>query len=223
MSAKEPESGTRRAVIAGDAEAVETCVRESLAAGIGPREIIDDALVPAMDEVGRLFLADELFLPEMMQSAVAFERAMSLLEPALEASGQSVVKAGVVVLGTVRGDIHSIGKNILGLLLRIAGFSVHDLGVDVAPFDFVSKAEEVDADIIACSALLTTTLSGQKDVIDVLAGSGKRGAYKVIVGGGATTAEWAEAIGADGFSATAYEAVEMAKQLFRPKTQAGGR
>ncbi len=198
-------------------------MRESLAAGIGPREIIDDALVPAMDEVGRLFLADELFLPEMMQSAVAFERAMSLLEPALEASGQSVVKAGVVVLGTVRGDIHSIGKNILGLLLRIAGFSVHDLGVDVAPFDFVSKAEEVDADIIACSALLTTTLSGQKDVIDVLAGSGKRGAYKVIVGGGATTAEWAEAIGADGFSATAYEAVEMAKQLFRPKTQAGGR
>ena len=194
-----------------------------MAAGIGPREIIDDALVPAMDEVGRLFLADELFLPEMMQSAVAFERAMSLLEPALEASGQSVVKAGVVVLGTVRGDIHSIGKNILGLLLRIAGFSVHDLGVDVAPFDFVSKAEEVDADIIACSALLTTTLSGQKDVIDVLAGSGKRGAYKVIVGGGATTAEWAEAIGADGFSATAYEAVEMAKQLFRPKTQAGGR
>ena len=199
MGTEDAVSRVRSFLILGDVGAVRIAANEAIDSGVSARAVIDQALVPAMEEVGRLFVSDEIFLPEMMQAANAFEAAMALLGPALEASGQAVTERGTVVLGTVRGDIHSIGKNIVGLLLRIAGFTVHDLGVDVPPFEFVAKAEEFNADIIACSALLTTTLSGQKDVVEVLMGNGKRDRFKVMVGGGATTARWAEEIGARRF------------------------
>ena len=127
--------------------------------------------------------------------------------------GATLKKKGIVVLGTVKGDLHSIGKNILKLLLETSGFEVYDLGVDVDPFAFIRKAEEVNADIIALSALLTTTLVGQKDVIEVLEEQGKRAAYKVMVGGGAVTQEWADSIQADGYAENAYGAVEKATIL----------
>jgi len=203
----------KRAVTDGRREEVLAATRSVLAEGMSPREVIEAALVPAIDEVGRMYVAEELFLPEMMESAETFQAAMEVLQPLIEAGGGAVACVGTVVLGTVRGDIHSIGKDILALLLRTAGFSVHDLGVDVAPFDFVSKAQAVGADIIACSALLTTTLTAQRDVVEVLADEGRREDYKVMVGGGATSREWADSIGADGWAATAYGAVEMARRL----------
>ena len=131
----------------------------------------------------------------------------------LAEQGAAGEKKGKIVLGTVKGDLHSIGKNILKLLYETSGFEVWDLGIDVDLFQFVDKAKEVDADIIAMSALLTTTLVGQRDVIDALKDQGQRDNFKVIIGGGATTKEWADTIGADGWAATAYEAVTLSTKL----------
>ena len=148
-----------------------------------------------------------------MQAALAFQAAMGILEPKIKEAGGAGEKKGTIVLGTVKGDLHSIGKNILKLLFETSGFEVYDLGIDVDLFKFVDKAKEVNADIIAMSALLTTTLIGQKDVIDALRDQGARDKYKVIIGGGATTQEWADTIGADGWSGSAYDAVNLATRL----------
>jgi methanogenic corrinoid protein MtbC1 len=148
-----------------------------------------------------------------MQAALAFQAAMVVLEPKIKESGGADAKKGKIVLGTVKGDLHSIGKNILKLLYETSGFEVWDLGIDVDLFQFVDKAKEVDADIIAISALLTTTLIGQRDVIEALKDQGNRERFKVIVGGGATTKEWADTIGADGWAASAYEAVTLSAKL----------
>jgi methanogenic corrinoid protein MtbC1 len=148
-----------------------------------------------------------------MQAALAFQAAMTILEPIIKESGTEGPKKGKIVMGTVKGDLHSIGKNILKLLYETSGFEVYDLGIDVDLFSFLNKAKEVDADIIAMSALLTTTLVGQRDVIDALKEQGDRDRFKVLVGGGATTKEWADSIGADGWAATAYEAVTLSTQL----------
>ena len=148
-----------------------------------------------------------------MQSALAFQAAMAVLEPKIKESGNAGPKKGKIVLRTVKGDLHSIGKNILKLLFETSGFEVWDLGIDVDLFKFVDKANEVDADVIAMSALLTTTLVGQRDVIEALKGQGTRDKYKIIIGGGATTQAWADTIGADGWAGTAYEAVNLATKL----------
>jgi methanogenic corrinoid protein MtbC1 len=148
-----------------------------------------------------------------MQAALSFQEAMKILSPKIQELGIAQEKKGIVVLGTVKGDLHSIGKNILALLFETSGFEVHDLGIDVDLFKFIQKADEVNADIIAMSALLTTTLVGQRDVIEALKQQGKRDQYKVLIGGGATTQEWADTIGADGFSGSAYDAVGLAQKL----------
>lgn len=203
----------KQSIIDQDEDAVLAAVDAALADGIGAKTIIDEGLLQGLNVIGQQFEDEEIFLPELMQSALAFQAAMTILEPKIKEEGAGTEKKGTVVLGTVKGDLHSIGKNILKLLYETSGFEVYDLGIDVDLFAFINKAKEVNADIIAMSALLTTTLVGQRDVIDALKDAGDRDKYKVLIGGGATTKEWADTIGADGWAATAYEAVTISTQL----------
>ena len=203
----------KQALVDQDEEAVLEGVNKALADGMSAQKIIDEGLLPGLNVIGEQFEAEDIFLPELMQAALAFQSAMGILEPLIKEQGGSGPKKGTIVIGTVKGDLHSIGKNILKLLFETSGFEVHDLGIDVDLFKFIDKAKETNADIIAISALLTTTLIGQRDVIDALKDQGTRDKYKVIVGGGATTKDWADSIGADGWSANAYDAVNLATKL----------
>ena len=202
-----------KAMVALENDEVVSGTAKGLEAGIAPLEIIEKGLLPGLNTIGELFENEEIFLPELMQSAQIFQAAMDLLQPKIQELGTDIAKKGVVILGTVKGDMHYIGKNIVKLLLETSGFDVHDLGVDVDPFAFIVKAEEVKADVIAMSALLTTTLVGQKDVLEALEGQGRRDQFKVIVGGGAVTQAWADEIGADGYAENAYGAVSLAKSF----------
>ncbi len=203
----------KQSIVDQDEDAVLEAVNKALADGVDPKTIIDKGLLPGLNVIGEQFENEDIFLPELMQAALAFQAAMAILEPKIKEAGGDGQKKGTIVLGTVKGDLHSIGKNILKLLFETSGFEVWDLGIDVDLFKFVDKAKEVDADIIAMSALLTTTLVGQRDVIEALKDQGTRDKFKVIIGGGATTAEWAETIGADGWAGSAYEAVNLANRL----------
>jgi len=203
----------KQSIVDQDEDAVLEAVNKALADGVDPKTIIDKGLLPGLNVIGEQFENEDIFLPELMQAALAFQAAMAILEPKIKEAGGDGQKKGKIVLGTVKGDLHSIGKNILKLLFETSGFEVWDLGIDVDLFKFVDKAKEVDADIIAMSALLTTTLVGQRDVIEALKDQGTRDKFKVIIGGGATTAEWAETIGADGWAGSAYEAVNLANRL----------
>ena len=203
----------KKAMVALDQEEVVSKTTMSLAEGVSPLEIIQNGLMPGLNEIGELFENEEIFLPELMKSAKVFQGAMDLLRPKIQEQGGGVEKKGTIVIGTVKGDMHYIGKDIVKLLMETAGFEVHDLGVDVDPFAFIVKADEVNADIIALSALLTTTLVGQKDIIEALEGQGKRNKFKVIVGGGAVTQAWSDEIGADGYAENAYGAVGLAKSF----------
>jgi corrinoid protein of di/trimethylamine methyltransferase len=194
-------------------EAVVSGIEKILEAGADPLEVIEKGLLPGLKKIGEQFEDEEIFLPELMKSAQIFQEAMKLLQPVIQEKGAALKKRGTVVIGTVKGDLHYIGKNIVKLLLETSGFSVYDLGVDVDPFAFILKAEEVNADVIALSALLTTTLVGQKDVIEALEGQGKRDNFKVIVGGGAVTKAWADEMGADGYAENAYGAVDLAQSF----------
>lgn len=203
----------KKAMVALDQEEVVSKTTMSLAEGLSPLEIIQNGLMPGLSEIGELFENEEIFLPELMKSAKVFQGAMDLLRPKIQEQGGGVEKKGTIVIGTVKGDMHYIGKDIVKLLMETAGFEVHDLGVDVDPFAFIVKADEVNADIIALSALLTTTLVGQKDIIEALEGQGKRNKFKVIVGGGAVTQAWSDEIGADGYAENAYGAIRLAKSF----------
>jgi len=203
----------KKAMVALDQEEVVSKTTMSLAEGVSPLEIIQNGLMPGLNEIGELFEDEEIFLPELMKSAKVFQGAMDLLRPKIQEQGGGVEKKGTIVIGTVKGDMHYIGKDIVKLLMETAGFEVHDLGVDVDPFAFIVKADEVNADIIALSALLTTTLVGQKDIIEALEGQGKRNKFKVIVGGGAVTQAWSDEIGADGYAENAYGAIRLAKSF----------
>ena len=203
----------KNAMVALEKDDVISNTAKSLEAGIEPLDIIENGLLPGLNTIGELFENEEIFLPELMRSAQIFQEAMALLQPKIREMGKVVKKKGTVVIGTVKGDMHYIGKNIVKLLMETSGFEVHDLGVDVDPFKFIVKADEVNADMIALSALLTTTLIGQKDLIEALKGQGKREKYKVLLGGGAVTQAWADEIGADGYAQNAYGAVELAKSF----------
>jgi dimethylamine corrinoid protein len=200
-------------MIALEKDDVVSNTAKSLEAGIEPLEIIENGLLPGLNTIGEMFEDEEIFLPELMKSAQIFQGAMDLLQPKIQEMGTDVKKKGTVVIGTVKGDMHYIGKNIVKLLMETSGFDVHDLGVDVDPFAFIVKADEVNADIIALSALLTTTLIGQKDVIEALEGQDKREKYRVLLGGGAVTKAWADEIGADGYAENGYGAVKLAKSF----------
>ena len=213
MDHNERYDNLKNAIVALEKDDVISKTAGSLEAGIAPLEIIENGLLPGLSTIGELFENEEIFLPELMKSAQIFQDAMDLLQPKIQEMGTTVQKKGTIVIGTVKGDMHYIGKNIVKLLMETSGFDVHDLGVDVDPFAFILKAEEVKADMIALSALLTTTLIGQKDVIEALEGQGKREKYKVLLGGGAVTKAWADEIGADGYAENAYGAVELAKSF----------
>lgn len=199
------------AVIAGDHHRAEALTGAALADGIAPASVVDEALIAAMGVVGERFGRGEIYVPEMLLSARAMEHALALLEPLL--AGADVVSRGAVVLGTVKGDIHAIGKNLVGVMLRGSGFTVHDLGVDVPAGRFVEAVEEHGADILGLSALLTTTMGGMETVLEALRDAGLRDRVKVLVGGAPVTDEFARSIGADGYGRDASAAVESARRL----------
>ncbi len=202
-------------IVALDNEAVTVSATRALGEGTSPLDIIEHGLLPGLNIIGEKFENDEVFLPELMRAAEIFQSAMTILQPKIQELGGPTKKRGIIVIGTVKGDLHYIGKNIVKLLLETSGYEVHDLGVDVDLFKFIDTATQFRADVIALSALLTTTLVGQKDLIEALIGMGQRDQYKVIVGGSAVTRAWAEEIGADGYGETAYQAVELVNTLVR--------
>lgn len=203
----------RKAVVDGDPDEAAALAERALAEGVDPLLAIDEGYVPGLRRVGEQFSCGEMYLPEMMLAARAMQRAVAVLEPELERRSAQRQVAGRVVIGTVKGDIHEIGKNLVAMMLSADGFEVHDLGVDVAPEAFVTKAREVHADIVAMSALLTTTMTGQRTVVDALADAGLRPRVKVLVGGAPVTRAWADQIGADGFGEDAVGAVTVARSL----------
>ncbi len=207
----------RQSVIDGDAVAAASLAEAALANGVPPLDAIEMGFVPGLSHVGEQFALGELFLPDMMLAARAMQKAIAILEP--EMARQSAVRnvVGRVVIGTVKGDIHEIGKNLVGMMLSTSGFEVHDLGVDVAPDRFVEAAREHNADIIGVSALLTTTMAGQRTVVEALAAAGMRPRVKVIVGGAPASESWAAEIGADGYSEDAIGAVALARKLLGAK------
>lgn len=199
------------AILKGDAKTAAAVTREALAESTDPVEIVTKYMIPAMGEVGRRFECQEYFVPELLLSARAMKGAMELIRPLLIEKGSRPV--GCVVIGTVRGDLHDIGKNLVASMLEGGGFEVVDLGVDVAAQKFVAEAQAKDANIVALSALLTTTMPGMKTVIEELKNVGLRDKVKVMIGGAPVTQQYADRIGADGYSDNANGAVVLARKL----------
>jgi 5-methyltetrahydrofolate--homocysteine methyltransferase len=197
----------------GDAEVAEVLTRQVLAGGADPLGLVQDVFVPALTEVGQRFQDGEVYLPELMMAGEAARRATAIIEAATVKAGQALVNRGTVVLGTVEGDAHDIGKNIVNALLTAHGFKVVDLGRDVKPSRFLAAAEESGCDIVALSALMTTTLPAARRTISVFDETGARANHRLVVGGGAVSKEWADAAGADGYAADAAAAVELCKSL----------
>jgi corrinoid protein of di/trimethylamine methyltransferase len=200
-------------VVDGEPDLTVDITEQALASGVEPMTIINDALLPGMRIVGQKFSDGEYFLPNLIVAAMGMKRAMARLEPELRARHQEVKSAGTVVVGTVQGDIHEIGKTLVGTMLSANGFQVHDLGVDVSAEQFVAKARETGACLVGLSALLTTTMTAQRTVVDALVSAGLRDRVKVMVGGAPVSAQWASDIGADGFAEDAIGAVALANRL----------
>ena len=197
--------------IAGNAPKVKELVEKALAEGVKPGDIITNQLIPAMGEVGDRFARNEFYVPEMLIAARAMQGGLAILKPLLVED--EIVSAGRVVIGTVKGDLHDIGKNLVSMMLEGAGFEVTDLGVDVAPQKFAEAVKESQAQIVALSALLTTTMTMMKDTISALSEAGVRDQVKVIIGGAPVTQSYANEIGADGYADDAGGAVKAAKAL----------
>jgi corrinoid protein of di/trimethylamine methyltransferase len=217
MNESEIITGLKEAILKFDENLAREMAEEVVRANMNPLKAVDEGLVKGLDIIGEKYENDEIFLPELMMAANTFQVAMKILEPAIMARGQERVSKGTVVIGTVKGDIHRIGKDIVILLLRNSGYEVHDLGEDVDIFTFIDTARKVNADAIGLSALLTSTLYGQKDVIDALIHNGERDKYIVMVGGGAVTKEWAESIGADLYAENAQVAVRKLDEMMRAR------
>jgi corrinoid protein of di/trimethylamine methyltransferase len=200
-------------VVNGKAQEAADLTRRALAAGLDPLVIIDEALRPGMDAVGERFSCGEVFIPHLVLAGRAMQSGMNVLEPEMKRRGQGTRPAGTAVIGTVKGDIHEIGKSLVGIMLTASGFEVHDLGVDVPVETFVAKVKETGAQILGLSALLTTTMVVQRRVIEALRTADVRGQVKVLVGGAPVGRAWAEEIGADGYADDARGAVAEAKRL----------
>ena len=198
------------AIIEGDEDKALEEAKTLLAQGVPPIDIINQGLITAMEEIGRLYKEEEIFIPEMMMAAQAVTEVINTLKPHMPAGSGS---RGAIVIGTVEGDIHDIGKNLVALLLYSNGYTVHDLGNNVAPDEFVAAAQEYNADIVALSALLTTTMENMDHTIEAFTEAGLRDKVKIIIGGAPVTREYAEEIGADGYSDDAQGAVELAGRL----------
>jgi len=198
------------AIVSGDAKASQGITRQALAEGINPLQLVNDYMVPAMDEVGRRFESNEYFVPELLISARAMKAALDLIRPLLTAQGAQPV--GRVAIGTVKGDLHDIGKNLVASLLEGGGFEVIDLGVNVPPEKFIETVRQKNANIVAMSALLTTTMPSMKTTVEALKQAGIRDKVKVLIGGAPITQKYADEIGADGYSENAVGAVALAKR-----------
>jgi corrinoid protein of di/trimethylamine methyltransferase len=202
-----------QAVIDGLPDRARALAEEALRRGIDPLDAIEQGFKPGMDVVGDGFAKGELFIPDLMMSGEAMKIGIATLEPELMKRKQERRVLGKVVIGTVQGDIHEIGKTLVATMLTANGFEVHDLGVDVSAQQFLDKVREVNADVVGMSALLTTTILNQETVILTLKEAGLRDQVKVVVGGVPTSPEWASEIGADGYAENATEAVEVIKRL----------
>ena len=198
-----------RGIVEGQQNVVAESVGIALQAGLSARTILDEGMLAAMAEVGRQFEEGDCYVPEMLVSARAMKAGLAKLQPSLKQTDVKVV--GRVAVGTVKGDLHDMGKNLVGMMLEGAGFTVKDLGVDVTPEAFVAAADEVD--VIGLSALLTTTMGQMKNTLEALDAAGKRPKIKVIIGGAPVTEDFARSIGADGYAPDASRAVALAKSL----------
>ncbi len=201
------------AIRTGDKTESAALAQQAIDAGVLPQEVFDSCVVPVLKEIGDQFGRLEIFLPEMMFAASAAKAVTNILEPVVkEQQGESMV-LGKVVIGTASGDVHDIGKNMVAAMLEVNGFEVINLGTDVSPQDFLKTARAEDAEIIAISSLLTTSLPYLKDVLSILEETGENQRFNVMVGGGPVTADWAAKVGADGYGKDAADAVEAARRL----------
>jgi 5-methyltetrahydrofolate--homocysteine methyltransferase len=202
------------AVVAGDTENVERTVNEALSAGVDPVEVLRNGLEPGLLILGEKWKNGDVFLPQILMGSESMKTGIALLRPKIGKERSDEVKPlGTVVIGTAYGDMHNIGKNIVTMMLEVAGFNVFNLGESVPPMKFIEKAEELDADIIAISCLLSPSMYYQKDVVSYLNDMGVRDKYWVLIGGGPVTPEWVKEIGADGYAKNAFLAAEVAKSL----------
>lgn len=200
-------------VVAGDEEATARLTRLGLDQGLDPLTLVNRGLTAGMNVIGARFASGECFIPHLVMAGKAMKAAMRIVEPELRRSGSAVESSGIAVLGTVHGDIHEIGKSLVGVMLTANGFQVHDLGVDVPVETFVAEVRRTGAALLGLSALLTTTMVIQRRVIQALQAAGLRERVKVMVGGAPVTRGWAEEIGADGYAEDASGAVAVAKTL----------
>ena len=199
------------AVINGNRDEVHRLTQEAIDEGVGPGEIVNEGLISGMDVVGKKFKNNEFYVPEVLIAARAMHAGMDILKPLLAESG--IEPRGTIVIGTAKGDLHDIGKNLVSMMLEGGGYEVIDLEVDVAPEAFVAAINEHNPDIVAISALLTTTMPAMKDTIEALAGAGIREQVKVIIGGAPVTQTYADEIGADGYAPDAASAVDLVSGL----------
>lgn len=206
-----------QAIIAIDKDAAVAAAEEAVAANMSPLKAIEEGLQPGIQTVGDRFEAFECFLPELIGSAEAFKAAMDVLEPVIAKMSENQKSSGTVVMGTVKGDIHKIGKDIVVLLLKTRGFKVIDLGEDIPASEFLKAAQKHDADIIGLSALLNTTMPAQQEVIKLFSEEGIRNNVTIMIGGAPVSQKWADEIGADGYAKTAEEAVKLALDLMKKK------
>ncbi|MCA9929178.1 MAG: corrinoid protein [Anaerolineales bacterium] len=199
------------AVIEGNKDDIIDLTEDALDDGIDAQDILNNGLMPGMDYVGVEFRAGNMFVPEVLRSARAMQSSMDLLKPLLAESGVELM--GKVVLGTVKGDMHDIGKNLVSMMCEGAGFEVFDLGKNIGPDDFVKAVKELNPDVVGMSALLTTTMRSMEQTINALKEAGLRDKVKIMVGGAPVTKSFADQIGADGYASNAASAVDMAKQF----------
>lgn len=207
-----------QAIVQGDEDQAHESAKLALENRLDPLEAVEQGLSKGMEEVGQQFERGDVYLPELLMAANAFNAAMKLIKPELEAQKKETVRQGTVLIGTVKGDLHNIGKNIVGTVLETNGFNVVDIGIDNSALTFIQQAEKSHADVIALSCLMTTTMPAQKEVINTLTEMGLRDKYRIIVGGGPVTQAWADQIGADGYGESAIHAVKLVKDLMaRPR------
>jgi corrinoid protein of di/trimethylamine methyltransferase len=199
------------AILNGNFKIARELTQQALDAGIDPQVLVQQQMIPAMDEVGRRYEANEYFVPELLISARAMKASLVIIRPLLVAQGAE--PAGRVAIGTVKGDLHDIGKNLVAAMLEGAGFEVIDLGVDVSPDKFIAAVNEKNAGVIAMSALLTTTMNSMKTTVEAIKTAGVRGKVKIMIGGAPVTQKYADEIGADGYSTNANSAVALARKL----------
>jgi corrinoid protein of di/trimethylamine methyltransferase len=204
-------------IIDGTEDEAQALAQEVVANHIDPLEAIEKGLSKGMGIIGARFESGEAYLPELLMAAANFNAAMAVLKPVIDAGKQTVAKLGKVLIATVKGDVHTIGKDIVATVLDTSGFDVVDMGVDNPSLNIVQEAEKLKVDVIALSSVMTTTMPAQKEVIDTLTEMGIRQKYFIIIGGGPVNQEWADRIGADGYGRSAVDAVALAKSLMARK------